>query len=187
MLEILAVLYLASANAKIAAGKHRNPAGYAVLTVVLWVVFEFTGAFLAGLMGLEGLMPYVIAIAAAAVGGGVIARAVVNYADEGTYQTPAEKRIAKAVADSRTLSEPAEIIVTNGAGNKGKYVYFYHNGVVVSGAAVDESVTIKTDKSVNAISVTYERGEAINNSFLVETGDGETKYVSFANNKFTMR
>jgi hypothetical protein len=187
MLEIIAVYTLASANAKIAAGKHRNPVPFAILTVILWLIFEFVGMIIAVTIGAEGLMPYIIALGAAAIGGGVIARAVVNYVDEGTYQNPAEKQIAKALASSRTLSAPAEIIVTNGAGNKDRYVYFYHNGAIVSGAGVDESITIKTNQSVNALSVTAERGEPIKNSFTVDISDGETKRVTYSANKFILQ
>lgn len=68
MLEIIAIVALARRNGKICKEKNINPGWYQFLTVVLWIIFEFAGAFIAAFIGSEGIGLYAMALAGAGLG-----------------------------------------------------------------------------------------------------------------------
>jgi membrane associated rhomboid family serine protease len=69
MLEILAIIALASSIKKIVIEKGLKPWKYIILMVVLWILFEFTGGIVGVIFFGEGLAAYPGALFGAALGG----------------------------------------------------------------------------------------------------------------------
>jgi hypothetical protein len=184
MLEIFAVTWLVTSNAKIALSYRQNPLKFGWITALLWFGSEFLGACIGALLSdSDMIIMYVFALVFAVIGG-VISRVIVNNLEIGNYQTPDEKRMSKALESSHPLTESAEIEITN---DKGKYCYFYLNGEPIKGTAVGESITVTVNQSINYASASFDRGGDTFGHFIAEVSDGETKQISFVNNKFTIR
>jgi Zn-dependent protease with chaperone function len=70
MLQIIAIIYLTRHNIKKSKEKGHSGALFGVLTVLLWLFFEFVGVFVAILaMEMEGLGLSLVGLVFAAVGG----------------------------------------------------------------------------------------------------------------------
>jgi hypothetical protein len=184
MLEIFAIAFLASSNSKIAQGKRRSPVAFALLTVGLWVGFEFIGAIVGAFVG-EGLIPYVFALLFAGIGG-LISYLIVKNISTGTYISAAEKKIIETFKASRPLTEPGTIIFTNEQNANSKYCYLYNNNEMIQGVEPGESVTITANQSANALSISFEPIGGAFSPFLVQISEGETKNVRYMHGVFIL-
>lgn len=70
MLEIIGIILLCQKNSKNAAERGKKPAVYVVLTIILWVGFEFIGGRIGNAAGL-GMGAYALALFFALIGGGI--------------------------------------------------------------------------------------------------------------------
>ncbi len=69
MLEIIAIIYLGRTIKKIAIEKELKPSKYILLMVFFWLSFEFLGMVIGFMIFRDGLMPYLLALPGAALGG----------------------------------------------------------------------------------------------------------------------
>ncbi len=69
MLEIIAIIALGRAIKKIALEKGLKPTKYILLMVFFWLSFEFLGMIIGFAIFGDGLIPYLIALPAAGLGG----------------------------------------------------------------------------------------------------------------------
>ncbi len=69
MLEIIAIIYLGRTIKKIALKKGLKPTKYILLMVFFWLSFEFLGMVIGFIIFKDGLMPYLLALPGAALGG----------------------------------------------------------------------------------------------------------------------
>jgi hypothetical protein len=70
VLEILLLIALTRALARMAKAKHQSQM-WGGLVVLLWIAGEVAGFIIAGMMGLDGVETYGIALMGAAIGAGV--------------------------------------------------------------------------------------------------------------------
>lgn len=69
MLEIIAIFVLGKAIKKIALEKELKPTKYILIMIFFWLSFEFLGIVLGFVLFEDGLIPYLLALPAAALGG----------------------------------------------------------------------------------------------------------------------
>jgi len=69
MLEIIAIIALGRTIKKIALEKGLKPTKYILLMVFFWLSFEFLGMVIGFIIFGDGLIPYLLALPAAALGG----------------------------------------------------------------------------------------------------------------------
>ncbi len=68
MIELFAIIALAVNNGKICRRKGYRAAGYQILTVFLWIIFELAGAFIGAVIAGQTLFLYVFALSGAVIG-----------------------------------------------------------------------------------------------------------------------
>jgi hypothetical protein len=163
----------------IAYRKHRNPIIQVLKTLGWWVIGLLGGSVVGAIFG-GVIVAYIGTLV-----GCLIALSRVNNADTGNFKTADEKKREKLLASAVTLETPGEIIITNESG--GRYCYFWHNNIMISGVAAGANIVIPTDKSVNSIAVSLERYSRIYAPLTVNVAEGQTVQVSFVNNHFVLK
>ena len=79
MLEIIVIVIVAKNIGKMCRAKNVKPGWYQFLAVFLWIFMEISFLFLGFILLGEGLLPYVLAIAGAALGA-IIAYQIARFA-----------------------------------------------------------------------------------------------------------
>jgi hypothetical protein len=115
--------------------------------------------------------------------------------DKDAFQADGQKmsiskavEIAAAREKSRTLTESAEIIVTNEETEQENYRFLFNNNEFIKGVPPGGSVTITANQSVNVLCAKVEKYDEQDSVFIVvDISEGETKKVSYINNHFVLK
>ena len=96
MLEILAVTWLCSLNAKHALARGRKPGLFIFLTILFWISGEFIGGVIGGILGLE-MATYILALCLGILGG-VGSYLLAKNCKPGDYVPKTKEKTAPAVS-----------------------------------------------------------------------------------------
>jgi len=186
MLEIFGILLLCSTNRKNSLARGRKPGIFVLLTILLWLGFEFVSIFIGFSMGLKSTDLYGVGILSAVIGG-LLSYLIAKNCKEGTYVPSFDKLTTTIMSIAEPLNGTATLeIVCKKVFLGSRLGYNIRlNGQNVGTLKSGRSITASTNQKQNILRASDAFGQKLKPyTFVVESGSDSQ--ISFRPGKFQL-
>lgn len=151
MLEILMITLLCKANKKNALERGRKPGGFIALTIILWLVLEFIGAFIGALLDI-GYGIYVLALVFAGIGA-LISYLAAKNCKPGNFVAQEQVLTQTVIYNAQPLLAPVPLTVVRESSVVGAVISwsFTLNGQPIGKLSNGTAVTVSTAQRQNEL------------------------------------
>ena len=183
MIEILFLIFLSNKNASNAKERGRKPGVFIALTIILWFVFEISGAAIGNAMEL-GYGAYLIAFPMAALGG-LLSYIIAKNCKEGDYVDPAQSTVQEVMENPEPMSLPTSINVIRDSSFVGVAVKWniFLNGTQIRKKKNGESINAVTNQRNNVLMACNAQGGHFD-PLAFEVIDGSVAEIHFKSGNF---